>query len=58
MSTVYVAAAGSLAQKAAGYHLSANLGAVILFSLVGLAASAALITGMSSDTLSFFLGAF
>jgi hypothetical protein len=57
MSTVY-AAVGSLAHKAAGYHLSADLAAVIIFSLIGLTVSIALISGMSSDTLSFFLGAF
>jgi len=40
------------------YHLSPDLAAVIVFSFIGLAASAALIAYMGSNATAFVLGAF
>jgi hypothetical protein len=58
MPTAYVASAGSLAHKASDYHPSPDLTAAIVFSFIGLAVSAVLITSMDSNALSVFLGAF
>ena len=58
MPTAYVAATSSFAHKSSRYHLSPDLAAVIVFSFIGLAASAALIAYMGSNATAFVLGAF
>jgi hypothetical protein len=58
MRTAYVTSTSSFAGKASSDHLSPDLVAVIVFSFIGLAASALLIGYLDSDAFSFFLGAF
>jgi hypothetical protein len=58
MPSAYVASTGTFADKASSDHLSPDLVAVIVFSLMGLLVSVALITCMDSDAYSFFVGAF
>jgi hypothetical protein len=58
MATAYPAATSYFAHKASRYHLSPDLAAVIVFSFIGLAASAVLIAYMGSNAIAFVLGAF
>jgi hypothetical protein len=58
MPTAYAAFTSSFAHKASRYHLSPDLTAVLVFSFIGLAASAALIASMGSNAIAFVLGAF
>jgi hypothetical protein len=58
MASAYLSSTDNPVRRGFALHLSPDVAAVILFSLVGLTVSAAVMTCMDADSFAWLLGAF